>query len=123
MNFSSVLNAANVWSNPTRTLTGNNGAITTNSGVDNSALANGSTAFFLATAGTMAIRTIVGIAAANVTWNVGLGAGATLRIATTGASGASISFHAACSTTIGLGISNSGTVSGNYTTSAVVWNS
>lgn len=122
MTFTSPTNPVVVWTNATRTITGNNGAITVNSGVDNSALANGSTANFVASAGTMQLRTVLGIAAANVTWAIGLTAGVTFRSGVTGASGSSLMFHGACSTTIGMAISNTGTVSGNYTTSAVQWN-
>lgn len=123
MNFGSPFNPTAIWSVTTRALTGLGTAISTGVGGDNTALANGSTAGFQAGAGTMALRTVVGIAAANVTWNIGLFNGTTFRSGTSGASAAQLMFHGACSTAVGLAINNSGTVSGNYTTSAVVWNS
>lgn len=111
-----------VWAISTRTITGHDGSITTNAGLDNQSIANGTTVNFTATAGTMNIRSIVGIATANATYNVGLTNGTTLRISSSAATGAAIFFHAAAATNEGPGLSNTGTVAGAYSTSAVVWN-
>lgn len=123
MTFNSPTNPAIVWTNTTRTLTGGGGAFITNHGGDNNTLANGSTANFTTPAGIMELLTVVGIATANATYNFGLTNGVTFRQGTTGVSGAAAMFHAACNSSEGLAINNSGTVSGAYSFAGVRFSS
>lgn len=122
MIISQVVSAGQVWSNATRTLTGLSGAIGTAIGSDNNSLANGSTANFRTAGGVMQILSVVGFAAANVTWQAGLSNGTTFRSGVTQASGSSIFADAPCSSSLGLALSNSGTVSGNYSTAGIQFN-
>lgn len=122
MTFSTPTNYATVWTQLTRTLTGNNGAISVNNGLDNQTVTNGTTVSFVTSAGIMKVATVVGIATANATYNFGLTNGVTFRQGTTGVSGAAAIFHGACNTSEGLALNNSGTVAGAYSFAAAVWN-
>lgn len=120
MLITQITNPANVWTVATRSLTSLGGAITFSQS-DNASLANGSTAIFGGGAAANAESTVVGSALANVTWNLGVVAVATFRTGVTNASGTLIFGSGVGGHNLGFALSNTGTVSGNYTVFSILW--
>lgn len=121
MNVNNFASPASVWAASVRKLTGFGTSMGGNLGLGHSALTNGSTVSIAATSAQMEIVTLIGEAAANATYNIGLFDGTALRIGLTGGSGAAV-IQTLCGVSATLAsISNSGTASGFYNYAEVQW--
>ena len=123
MNFgvpaSAITNS--VWANATRTLTSLGAGTITFTSANNSSVANGASANFNLSPLLSLDITIAMKGAANVTWNSGMTDGTTPNIGATAAAAAAMQQTMAGNATIFPFISNTGTVSGNYSMGGMIW--
>ena len=120
MNISQVLNSSAIWSTPSRTITGFNGAISSQ-GVVAATIAGGTTANFQPPVGTNWDIVVAAGGNSNITWSITIGNASGSTIVFNGAAGALASYSTIANNTVFLKLTNVSAVVGNYSTCINAW--
>jgi hypothetical protein len=111
--------ATNVWATAIRRITGLGTSLGTAAGFINTPVANGTSVNFQPSAGSVTFANIVGSATTNVTWTFNLTNGSTPVTYSTAASGSPLNGFFVVNNSFFITIQNSGTVSGNYSSTQI----
>lgn len=108
-----------VWAQTVRKITGLGTALGLGGGNINTAVTNGTSVNFQPSSGSVSFANVLGSALANVTWTFNLTNGTTPVAYATAASGSALTGLFVVNNSFFITIQNSGTVSGNYSSTQI----